>query len=84
MNDDGVMPAESLVLFSTTSCALCDQALELLMSMPEVAGCSLRVLDVADDERLLARYGERLPVLRVGDVELDWPFGRERIARLMG
>ena len=47
-----------LVLYSTDHCTLCDQALELLFSMPELAGQAVRVVDVATDDALLSRYGE--------------------------
>lgn len=73
-----VCMAAELVLYSTDHCTLCDRALELLLSMPELAGRSVRVVDVADDVDLTLRYGERLPVLvapdGARDVELDWPF----------
>ncbi len=78
-----------LVLYSTDHCTLCDQALELLFSMPELAGQSVRVMDVATDDALLARYGERLPVLALADdsalpaSELDWPFDASSILGLL-
>ena len=75
-----------LVLYSTDHCTLCDQALELLFSMPELAGQAVRVVDVATDDDLLQRYGERLPVLEVsaapGESDsrvLDWPFDAGRV-----
>ena len=74
-----------LILYSTDHCTLCDRALELLFSMPELAGQAVEVVDVATDDALLERYGERLPVLEirtevaaVGGGEalqmLAWPF----------
>ncbi|MFW6094227.1 MAG: glutaredoxin family protein [Pseudomonadota bacterium] len=75
--------SRSLVLLSTDHCTLCERALELLLSMPEVRGHALRVVDVATREQLLARYGERLPVLVVGGRELDWPFTAEDVARAL-
>ena len=76
-----------LTLYSTDHCTLCDQALDLLFSMPELAGQSVQVVDVATDDALLAQYGERLPVLeamtgghRSSTVEvLDWPFDAEAV-----
>jgi len=65
-----------LVLLSTGYCSLCETALDALLAMPEVAGTPLEVHDIASDDALVARYGERLPVLLVGDRELDWPFDR--------
>lgn len=76
-----------LILYSTEHCTLCDRALELLFSMPELAGRSVRVVDVADDEWLTARYGERLPVLTLAGsadrAALDWPFVAEDVLGLM-
>lgn len=69
----------SLVLLSTDHCSLCERALELILSMPELRGRSLEVVDVADDAALLDTYGPRVPVLVVGGRELDWPFGREAV-----
>lgn len=69
-----------LILYSTDHCSLCEEALELLFSMPELAGQSVRVVDVATDDVLMTRYGERLPVLEVAaagrdrGAVLDWPF----------
>jgi hypothetical protein len=68
------MSSGGLILLSTDHCTLCEQALDLLLSMPELRGRPLSVVDVADDDALLQRYGPRLPVLKSGDVELDWPF----------
>ncbi|MFP6815921.1 MAG: glutaredoxin family protein [Pseudomonadales bacterium] len=78
------MKDSSIVLFSTEYCTLCDQALELIFSMPELRGRSLEVIDIAGDEELVSRYGERLPVMRVGAQELDWPFGRAEISAVLG
>ncbi len=72
-----------LVLFSTEHCTLCEQALELLISMPELRGLSLEVLDVAADDVLLRQYGDRLPVVQIGGREFDWPFDREQISAVL-
>jgi hypothetical protein len=73
-----------LILYSTDNCSLCDEALELIFSMPELAGHSVRVVDVALDEQLLDTFGERLPVLefQTGDSAerlLDWPFDSQTV-----
>ena len=78
-----------LTLYSTDHCTLCDQALDLLFSMPELAGQSVRVVDVATDDALLAQYGERLPVLEAvakqapGLQVLDWPFDAEAVLKAL-
>ncbi len=75
--------SRDLVLLSTDHCTLCERALDLLLSMPELRGRALRVVDVAGDDALLERYGERVPVLRIGGRELDWPFDAEDVKKSM-
>ena len=58
---------------------MCEQALELLFSMPELQGSSLEVIDVGEDQALTELYGERLPVLSTGNNELDWPFDAKTV-----
>ena len=84
-----------LRLLSTDHCTLCDEALNMLFSMPDIAGLELRVVDVVSDDELLTAYGERLPVLQlfatpdasaeaIGAgpelvLELGWPFTPDSI-----
>ena len=62
---------------------MCEQALELLLSMPELSGLALRVVDVATKDELLRRYGERIPVLRFADREIDAPIERDAVIDLL-
>ena len=48
--------------------------------MPGLAGLQLEVIDVANDDALLERYGDKIPVLRLGERELLAPFGPEELA----
>jgi hypothetical protein len=74
------MTQPRLLLLSTDHCSLCEKALDLLLSMPELQGLGLDVVDVADDDALLSRFADRLPVLAVRSADnsltdtLDWPF----------
>lgn len=74
----------NLLLLGTEHCTLCERALELLLSMPELRGCTLDVVDVADDAELADRYGPRLPVLLVDGLELDWPFTPAQVSAGLG
>jgi glutaredoxin len=59
--------SRTLVLYTRPGCHLCDEArAELLALAPELNGIELRELNIETDERLLAAYLERIPV-----VELD-------------
>jgi hypothetical protein len=68
-----------LLLYSTEPCSLCERALDLLFSMPELRALTLDVVDVAGDAALTERYGPRVPVLMVGATELGWPFDRAAV-----
>jgi len=62
----------SVVLYTTVGCHLCEQARELVSTVaPDL---TLTLVDVAEDDELLARYGERIPVLMKEGRELGWPF----------
>ena len=71
---------DRLILYSTTACTLCDQALDLLFTSPGIAGLQLDVIAVATDESLMETYGERIPVLRLGEAELAAPFDAKGLA----
>jgi len=76
-----------LTLLSTDACTLCDTAFELLASMPELRGLELDVVDIAEDQRLIAQYAEQIPVLalRSADGEISatlvWPFDVQAVSR---
>lgn len=63
------------LLYSTSSCHLCEQAEALLAALPLEQSVAVDVVDISDDDALLVRYGSRIPVLVSphGD-ELSWPF----------
>ena len=72
-----------LELIVTASCSRCDEALDWLLSMPELRGLALRSREVMADDALYETYAERVPVLCLAGRELDWPFDREELKRLL-
>lgn len=48
--------------------------MDVLFTMPEVAGMGLSAVDIVSNDELLTEYGARIPVLCLGDECLDWPF----------
>lgn len=54
--------------------------MDLLFATPAVAGMQLEVVDVATHDTLMERYGERIPVLRLGESELAAPFDAKVLA----
>ncbi len=51
-------------------CHLCDEALAVLERLRGEHAFSLHVVDIASDDRLHARYLERIPVIALGGEEL--------------
>ena len=53
--------------------------------MPLAEGTKLTVVDIADDEALLAQYGLCIPVLLRNDskTELNWPFNQADIVEFL-
>ncbi|WP_028536036.1 glutaredoxin family protein [Paludibacterium yongneupense] len=59
-----------LTLYFREYCSLCHQMRAELAPWQQRYGFELDVRDVDDDETLLARFDERVPVLMDGDTEL--------------
>lgn len=68
-----------LFFYTTSRCHLCELAESLLVNTPMPEPIPVDVVDIAQSEELVERYGTRIPVLRRSDsgAELDWPFTRE-------
>lgn len=74
-----------LKLMSTSACHLCDQAKALCDSLLNPEFFRLSVVDIAESDELIERFGTRIPVLcRVRDgVELGWPFDADQIIEFL-
>ncbi|CAM3814914.1 glutaredoxin family protein [Rheinheimera salexigens] len=70
------MNKESITLYSTWGCHLCDSAEALLRQN----GQAYQVIDIVDDAAALAKYRLLIPVIAVADKELNWPFDAEQLA----
>ncbi|EON90752.1 glutaredoxin [Marinobacter lipolyticus SM19] len=70
-----------LLFYTTSQCHLCELAEALLVNTPMPAPIPVDVIDIAQSEELVNRYGTRIPVLRRNDTgaELDWPFTRDQL-----
>jgi len=73
-------------MYTTLGCHLCDEAEALLVEngfidVLAAMGVSFVKHDVADDVSLFKVYGERIPVLQMGDaLPLYWPFTAAELA----
>lgn len=74
-----------ITLYGTRGCHLCDVAEGLLTQVARARALAWAYCDIALDDRLVAQYGERIPVLRHEDGrELGWPFSLLDVIRLAG
>jgi hypothetical protein len=73
------------ILYGTLGCHLCDEAEALLAPLLLECPCEIECIDIADDDALLHRYGESIPVLRrLSDgAELCWPIDQEQARALL-
>ena len=80
MATDGV-----LLLYHTSGCHLCELAEALVAPLAAAGARTLRLVEIAGDENLEARYGVRIPVLRdpASDREIGWPFGEDEVRALL-
>jgi hypothetical protein len=74
--------SETIELLGTEGCHLCEQAQWLLLPLCDELNLHIAVIDIAigvNSDALITQYGERLPVLRQGKRELNWPFTVEHV-----
>lgn len=67
---------QEYVLYGTLGCHLCEVAEAILVTEMDAEQHQVDAIDIAEDDELLERYGEKIPVLahvRSGE-ELGWPF----------
>ncbi len=73
-----------LILYSTSSCHLCEEAAAILENLSSL-DIAWHEIDIAEDNKLLAIYGTKIPVLRHTDSgrEINWPFTQSDVNLLI-
>ncbi|HEY9276734.1 MAG TPA: glutaredoxin family protein [Methylotenera sp.] len=74
-----------LVLYTTSHCHLCEQALTLLINLKQQYAINWLTKEISEDDDLIEKYGIRIPVIQRVDnqSELNWPFSAEDIVMLI-
>lgn len=77
---------KTLFLYTTLGCHLCEDAKTLAWPVLQHFGYRLVEVEIADDDKLVERYGIRIPVVQREDTqqELGWPFSQEQLAEMLG
>ena len=74
------MPNNTVVLFHTDGCHLCEQAEALLLE----GGIAHSKADIVDKPEWVEAYGIRIPVVRRQDgAELGWPFDLAQLTQFV-
>ncbi|HEY3326240.1 MAG TPA: glutaredoxin family protein [Novimethylophilus sp.] len=76
------MPSE-LILYGTSSCHLCEQALTCILPIGQALDLKVREIDIANDVALEETYGLRIPVIAFNSSELGWPFNAEQVTAFL-
>jgi glutaredoxin len=63
---------KELTLYSTEGCHLCEMALELIKQVG--LGEQVDIVDIAFDDELFSCYSVTIPVIKVNESEINWPF----------
>ena len=73
-----------VTLYGKPGCHLCDEARAVVAGVRRERPFELREVDVTADASLHARYGERIPVVKVGDREaFEYVVEPEELRRLL-
>lgn len=71
------------MLYITDACSLCDLAIDLLFETPELTGHVIETIDIASDDDLLEQFAESIPVVKIANEQLTWPFSTGDISKLI-
>ncbi|MFT6733464.1 MAG: glutaredoxin [Polaribacter sp.] len=79
MDKKNIINKRTIKLMTTSSCHLCDEAFQmfhyLLNTKPVFAKqFELQLIEIANDDHMIERYGIRIPVLKLNNNELGWIF----------
>lgn len=65
-----------VILYTRDPCSLCDEVVQILQELKPELPHDLREVDIDADQDLSNRFGERIPVLKIGPYTLEAPIQR--------
>ncbi|MDM3871097.1 glutaredoxin family protein [Porticoccus sp. W117] len=68
-----------LVLYTGPQCTLCDKAKQVIWPVIAATGHKLVERDITSDIAWLRKYRTTIPVVALGDRELNWPFDQQQL-----
>jgi len=77
-----IVPMASVVFYTRRGCCLCDDALAVVEAARAEAAFSLEIVDIDGDPALVARWGDKIPVVTVdGRMHAKYRVDREALLR---
>ncbi len=75
----------TLILYTTDGCHLCGHAEQMLVELKTLREIIVEPVDISSDEKLVALYGFRIPVVKnkLTEQEIGWPFQLSDLASLV-
>lgn len=71
---------QTITLYSTLGCHLCEQAKELAWPVLSYHQLKLIEVDIANDDTLMEKFALTIPVLeKEGGQQLNWPFDQDQL-----
>lgn len=70
-------------LYSAEYCPLCREAEGVIIDVLNVIDVQVEVIDISDNDNLVAEYGIHIPVFEFGDHKLYWPFTQDDVYQLL-
>jgi hypothetical protein len=64
--------SDGLVYYTKPDCPLCDKGWPVATALAARHRLALQKVDILSDPALARRYGEKIPVLALGEEELGW------------
>lgn len=78
------MNPSRVTLYSRPGCHLCDTAREVVQRVCAETGTGWDEVDITTDDRLVAEYGEQIPVTLVDGARHDfWRVDEQRLRRAL-
>jgi uncharacterized membrane protein len=68
-----------VTLYSRADCHLCDQAIDDLLSLQSQFPHKLKIIDIGNNQDLQHLYGEEIPVVEIGGIQLNSPISRQEM-----
>ena len=74
--------SSTALFYMTDQCTLCEEALETLLTSKALGGWTIQAIDIAQSDDLFQVLGERIPLIEVDGIQLDWPFTETDLLRV--